>query len=284
MIPLLLLILLCVPINSPQKIDIVQAAKQGDLQQVKAILSQSPEKVRSVDESGYTSLHWASIREHWDVFQLLLEHMPDINAVGADGGTPVHWASHHDDADRIKLLLDAGGNIHIQNRWGRTPLHTAARRGCFRVARLLLDRGSKLDTVTHEGWTPLHVAYLSGHKKIIELLISRGAPTQVKDSEGKIPSELYSERPQPIPIDPKIHVDYIGEYQVDEDFAFKVWQESGHLYMLDFAKDELYPIAKDTFFCQQEPWKVVFTRNDKGEVKEIRVDFLRRSVVGSRLQ
>ncbi|UCC39665.1 MAG: ankyrin repeat domain-containing protein [Candidatus Aminicenantes bacterium] len=263
---------------------IVEAAKKGDIEIVKSILSKMPDKVHFVDESGYTALHWAGMRAHWDILELLMDYRPDVNAVGADGGTPVHWACHHDRPDIIKLLLDREGKLDIQNQWGRTPMHTAVRRGCKKVVTLLLQRGANLDARTKEGWTPLHVAYRSGHKDVINLLISRGASQNIRDNAGKTPKEMYYERPSPISIDPKNYKEYVGEYAVEKGFAFKVWTENDRLYFLDFAPDMIYPIAKDTFFCEQEPWKVTFIRDENNRVYKIEVEFIRRKVSGTKLK
>lgn len=261
-------------------LDIVEAAKQGKFDVVKAILVHDTEEVLSADKTGYTALHWAGMRENWDIFKLLLEYGAEVNIVGADGGTPVHWACHHDRPDMIKILLSKGGGVNIQNRWGRTPLHAAVRRGCREVAALLLEKGAKPDAVTNEGWTPLHVAYRSGHKDVIDLLLSKGLSKETKDTEGKTPPELYAERPTPVQVDTRIYDEYIGEYAVGGDFSFKVWKEDDELYFLDFAVDELYPIAEDVFSCKQEPWRVTFVRNEQGKVYKLEVEFIRRKVTG----
>jgi len=145
-------------IRSPyplSSVDIVTAAKNRDLEAVKLILSNNLKKIHDVDDSGYTALHWAGIRAHWEIFKHLIKYKPDVNAVGADGGTPVHWACHHDRPDMVKLIMDMGGDINIQNQWRRTPLHAAVRRGCIKVASLLLEKGAHPKLKTNEDWTPL---------------------------------------------------------------------------------------------------------------------------------
>jgi ankyrin repeat protein len=41
---------------------IVEAAKNGDFQTVKTILTQNPSKLDATDGDNYTALHWACIR------------------------------------------------------------------------------------------------------------------------------------------------------------------------------------------------------------------------------
>jgi len=279
MFPLIGMVLL-VFTASAQAADIITAAKDGDVETVRSILSKEPEKIHAVGQTGHTALHWAGIRAQWDVFQFLMDYGPDVNAVGGDGGAPLHWSCHHDRPDMIKLLLDRGADLNIQNQWGRTPLHCAVRRGCKKVVALLLEKGADPEATTKEGWTSLHVAYRSGHKDIIDLLISKGFSEDVKDKEGRTPSDMYVERPAPISIDPKLHEEYVGEYFVGKNFSFKVWEENGRLYILDFAADVIYPIDKDVFFCEHEPWRVTFIRDEDDKVCKIEVEFIRRKVTG----
>lgn len=53
--------------------EIVEAAKKGDMETVKAILARDPAKLNALDEDKYTSLHWACMRAHWDVAKYLID-------------------------------------------------------------------------------------------------------------------------------------------------------------------------------------------------------------------
>jgi len=262
--------------------DLVDAAKRGDYHAVHRLIGDSPEAMAVTDSDGYTALHWAGIRGHWRIFTELISAGAPVDAVGGDGGTPLHWACHHDRADMVVLLLDAGANPTVQNRWGRAALHVAARRGCTSVAHLLLERGADPGMVTREGWTPLHVAAMSGQDDVIPILIAGGADPATKDSEGLTATEVARERPAPVETDPSIFSDYVGIYDLGGGFTTKVWREGDALRIREFAPDGLYPIGVDTFFCDQEPWRVEFTRDDIGNVASIALHFLRRTVEGTR--
>ena len=235
--------------------DIVDAAKQGDIHAIHRLLEDSPDSVSSVDDSGYTALHWAGVRGHWRIFQELVAAGAPVNAVGGDGGTPLHWTCHHDRADMVVLLLNSGAEIGVQNRWGRRPIHVAARRGCVSVAGLLLERGADPNAVTREGWTPLHVASMSGHEEMIPILIEGGAEESVKDGDGLTPTEVARARPAPVEINALLLDDYVGIYDLGGGTTSKVWQEGERLKIREFAPDGLYPIDTDAFFCDQEPWR-----------------------------
>ena len=47
-----------------------EAARNGDLETVKAIIEEDPSRFEAIDNEKYTALHWACIREQWDVAKL----------------------------------------------------------------------------------------------------------------------------------------------------------------------------------------------------------------------
>jgi hypothetical protein len=262
--------------------DIVDAAKRGDGHAVHQLIQLDPDQVTIRDDDGYTALHWAAIRGQWAIVAELVAAAAPVNAVGADGGTPLHWACHHDRPDMVVQLLDAGARTDIHNRWGRTPLHIAARRGCHHVAKLLLERGADPNARTAEGWTPLHVAYLSGHDGLVDLLVSAGSDAEQRDDDGLRPAEVARSRPPEVEIDPARLDTYVGIYDLNGGHTVKVWREGDGLGIREFAPDLLYPIGADTFFCRQEPWRITFSRSENGEIDGVELEFLRRSVRGTR--
>ncbi len=263
--------------------DIVDAAKRGDGHAVHRLLQLDPSVVSATDASGYTALHWAAIRGHWRIVSELVAAGAPVNSVGADGGTPLHWACHHDRPDMVALLLDAGADVSVANRWGRTALHVAARRDCRGVAALLLDRGADAGAVTLEGWTPLHVASISGNDEMAALLLARGADPGVRDGSGNRPADLYHPRPEPVEPDASGWDELVGLYDLGHGSTVKIWQEEGALRIREYAPDELYAVGRDEFACRQEPWRVRFRRGEDGAVEGVEVEFLRRTVDGTRM-
>ncbi len=261
--------------------DLVEAAKRGDYHAVHKLI----ENGSDLDARGpmdFTALHWAGIRGHWRIVEELVAAGAPVNAVGSDGGTPLHWVCHHDRPDAVRLLLDAGADVSVQNRWGRTPLHVAARRGCVEVAEMLIDAGADPNATTNEGWTPMHVAAKSGHVAILDLLESRGADPTRRDSDGLTPCRGWRRRPSAIEATLSAPDDYVGIYDLGQGFTIKVWNDKGHLHLREFAPDGLVPVREDEFVCLQEPWRVRFLRDERGSVHEIEVQFLRRTVRGTK--
>ena len=263
--------------------ELIRAAQNGRLDRVEALVSEDPATTDLGDGSGYTPLRWAGIRGNGDVAAFLIGAGADPNSVGADGGTPLHGAAHHDDPAMMKALLSAGGDFSARNRWGRTPLHVAARRGCLDVARVLLDAGADPNATTNEGWTTLNVAYQGGHPRMVELLLARGADPKLADREGLVPGEKTLDRPEPVPLSRRVLDEYVGRYDLGDGAGFHVWRVGDRMNLMEFAPDEMTPVAVDTFYTAREPWRVVFLRGEGGTVSGVEVDFLRRTVMARKI-
>ena len=271
-------ILLALPIIlAAIKENIVEAAKNGDLKTVKTILSQDPTKLNAIDEEGYTSLHWACMRAHWDIVGFLIKKGADLNIIGRDGGTPINWAVHHDKVEIIQLMVEKGANLNSRNQWGMTELHTAIWRGCINVVEYLLDHGSDPTIKTNEGWTAMHYAYRSGHDNIIEMLRKRGLSMIEKDNMGRTPQYLYFKKPNPIKLTLEELDEYIGKYYIGDYLLLEIWREDDRLKVMEFGPDEIYPVAKDFFYFRQAPWTLIFTRDENGKIHHAQLSFIRRS-------
>jgi hypothetical protein len=256
---------------------IVEVAKDGDLDTVQMMLENNPAALNALDDSGYTSLHWACIRGHWDIVRYLIGRGADLTVQGGDGGTALNWAVHHDNVEIAGLMIDNGARLNVQNQWGMTELHTAIWRGCVNVVEYLLDKGSDPMIRTKEGWTAMHYAYRSGHDNVIELLKSKGVSLDVQDNTGRYPQHLYFKKPEPIELSQKELDEYVGKYYIGDYLLLDVWREGDRLRVIEFGPDEIYPVAKDFFYFKQAPWTLIFTRDEEGKIHHAQLSFIRRS-------
>ncbi len=90
--------------------EVHDAARNGDLGQVEALLKGSLDLVFSKDNSGWTPLDWAAAFDHKDVAQLLLANKADVNARNNNGATPLGWAVHEGYKDVADFLRQHGGH------------------------------------------------------------------------------------------------------------------------------------------------------------------------------
>ena len=207
--------------------EIHDAARNGDLAKVKALLSDNPDLVFSKESnSGLTPLTCAASRGRKDVVKLLLANKADVNAKADDGATPLCLAADHGHVDVVELLLankadvnakDDRGNtpllsavkghkdivqlllsnkadVNAKANNGETPLIFAADRGHRDIAELLLANGAEVNAKNGDGTTPLHIAAFKGHKDVVELLLANKAEVNAKDNDGATPLHLAAQQ------------------------------------------------------------------------------------------
>jgi len=126
------------------EINVVRAVKAGDLETLRALITQSPELI------GITR--------------------------GCDGRTLLHIAAQNGDASMVVFLLKSGADVNAKTTpAGWTVIHAAVKGGNQEVVQLILDQGANVDVKTIRGLTPLKLARASEKKAIASLLVTKGA-------------------------------------------------------------------------------------------------------------
>lgn len=104
---------------------LLEAAKNGNISVVKAILEIEPNLVNCRDLEGRHS-------------------------------TPLHFASGYNHPEVVKLLLDAGADTQARDKGGLVPLHNACSYGHYAVAELLIKNGAHVNVSDIWKFSPLH--------------------------------------------------------------------------------------------------------------------------------
>lgn len=171
----LLFILFCFTISSMAQ-DIHEAAKTGDLDGLKKILSENPSLVNSPDKDKMTPLHHAIDAGNLKAASLLISHGADVNAVNFKTETPLHIAAYEGNAGAVRLLLEHNADPTMREMRDRIPLFLACNWGDdLETVRLLIDAGSDVNDKNNRGEIVLVSTLYYGKKEIIDLLIDRGA-------------------------------------------------------------------------------------------------------------
>lgn len=90
---------------------LVKASTYGDKKIVKILLKVGAD-VNAEDNSGWTSLMWASRNACKELVELLLEAGADVNAKDKTGLTSLIWASRYEHKEIVNTLLKAGAYIN----------------------------------------------------------------------------------------------------------------------------------------------------------------------------
>ncbi|XP_056423996.1 ankyrin repeat and SOCS box protein 3 isoform X2 [Hyla sarda] len=145
--------------------------------------------------SGWNPLHQASLMEHTDLIQLLLENGVDKECRDDFGITPLFIAAQYGKYESLRLLSSHGADVNCQAKDKATPLFIAAQEGHEKCAELLLSTGADPNLYCNDdGWQlPIHAAAQMGRSKILEMLIlvtSRVCNTG-KDQVSPVYSAVY---------------------------------------------------------------------------------------------
>ncbi|KAK3087153.1 hypothetical protein FSP39_002416 [Pinctada imbricata] len=92
--------------------------KEGNVQQIKTLLSNGGIKVNDSDDTGMTLMHWACDRGNVDMVQALLALKADVNIQDEEKQTPLHYAVSCEHAEVVRLLLSHGANKDLRDSDG----------------------------------------------------------------------------------------------------------------------------------------------------------------------
>ena len=184
--------------------DICAASALGDVGCVAALLKEDPTLVNTM-WGNFTPLHWAVLKDHNAVAELLIAKGANINAKDRHGETPLYiaaargrtavaellvakgaqidifTASALGNVDRVMTFLKADPNVaNARGPGDFTPLYCAAACGQRSVAEILIAKGAKVDAKCHTGATPLCGAVWLDHRATAELLIDKGADVNIR--------------------------------------------------------------------------------------------------------
>jgi ankyrin repeat protein len=200
--------------------NIRQAVRDGDIQRVRSLIAEKPERVRQVDAVGNSALHIAVAANNLEMVRLLIESRSPLDARNGNGRTPAvislfglhRWwrdeakpeildlllksgaeytvliAATVGDEARVRELLQADPSLpNAADACCRRPLSGAASQGHAHIVRLLLEHGADPNAkeAICQGGYSLHAAARKGFIEIVRLLLEKGAvPQHWVDSSG----------------------------------------------------------------------------------------------------
>lgn len=205
---------------------LIQATQQGDLQTLRAVLDQHPEKINLTGGAwDKPLLHNAAWEGHLNIIEELIERGFDVNTrCKSDNAYAMHFAAEKGYFDIVRRLVEAGGDIH-----GDGDDHELGVLGwatCFSevhedVAAYLMDRGATLhifsaialsrgddvNRMVEDDPTqlerkmsrnehhrrPLHHAADKNRPAMVRLILDLGADATIADASGATPMSYASD-------------------------------------------------------------------------------------------
>jgi ankyrin repeat protein len=173
--------------------ELIAAARVGDTEKVKQLLSKGVDINASEPESGDTALLAAIDKGQWATAEYLLTQRPDLTCEDKNGNSPLYLAVSRGDSaiGMVKRLLEAGAPVDlgpkVGDNAGATPVHICCAIGANACLEALLTRGASATRQRPGGSTPLHTAAIGGDRVTVELLCKAGASVAVLNDEKRTP-------------------------------------------------------------------------------------------------
>lgn len=183
-----------------QELTFLQQVQKAHYGAVQATLKQHPEYVHLRDEAGQTPLHLASQIHDRPMFELILDHDPEIDAqvnghildyIAVNGSsdhghlnTALHNTVLWADLPMIEKLLKRRAALNLPNAQNWTPLHLSLFSNRDDITLLLLEYGADVNTPGLFGQRPLHIAIERGDAERVELLLKHAAKPHLADDNA----------------------------------------------------------------------------------------------------
>jgi len=190
---------------------IVEAVQAGDVERVRALVAEHPERAAERDARGVSALLHACYLRRPDIVDAIIPHLPALDlleaaAVGdsrrvaqwlenedtvdrrsGDGFTALHYAAFFGWPEIAGLLIAAGADVSAvaSNPMAVQPLHSAAAVSQRDVAERLLAAGADPDARQQGGFVPIHAAAQNGDDALAELLLGHGADPALETDDGR---------------------------------------------------------------------------------------------------
>ncbi|XP_022915971.1 ankyrin repeat domain-containing protein 49-like [Onthophagus taurus] len=126
------------PHETPEK-EVLWAAENGELNDLKRLIEANAELINIVDKDGYSPLHRACYGNHIEMVEYLLTKGANIGSKTQMKWEPLHSCCQWSHTQCAIRLLQEGADVNAISDGGQTPLHVAANHGaCYDMIQLLL--------------------------------------------------------------------------------------------------------------------------------------------------
>ncbi len=143
------------------------------------------------------TIHEAAAAGLLEQVQAMIENTPRLlDEISDHGFTPLGIATHFGKEDVVRFLLSKGAdaNIQSQNGYNVYPLHAAISSNFENIAKMLIEAGAEVNVFQASRTSPLHIASQNGNIELIILLLEHGALVEIKNDMGKTASDLAAEK------------------------------------------------------------------------------------------
>ncbi len=125
--------------------EFIKAAKQGDLEKLKNLLTQDQTLLNARDTDNSTALHCAAWKGHRELIAFLITSGADVQVHNSNdhwGTTALHAAAHANQAAIVLMLIEAGADVNAKDMNDQTPLFHTTFHKATAAAKVLTQHGA----------------------------------------------------------------------------------------------------------------------------------------------
>lgn len=196
---------------------LLTAVQDRNLSKAEVLVSRGA-NINTKNDDGYTSLHFAVLKNFQSGIDYLIKKGANIDAKDNLGRTPLHWAARDGYLGIVQAITEGGANLDVKDKDNKTPSDLASWKGYKNIAQylkqvqldkkllaaakgndyhevqILVSQGASLEAKDRNGRTSLYMASWNGNLDVVKYLIGKGSSINVKDKDGKTPLGIAIER------------------------------------------------------------------------------------------
>ncbi len=143
--------------SSFSQIDVFEASRSGNLEDLKTAYNQDNTIFDSLNEHGFSPLILAVYRNKVESIEFILSKDADVNYQSQEG-TALHAACYRGDFEVASLLIEKGANVNLLGGQNISCLIYAIQSKNEQLVKLLVDTDADLCPLDNAGRTPLELA------------------------------------------------------------------------------------------------------------------------------
>jgi len=113
--------------------------KSGSTGDIVEMVQKNKDIIKSVDELGNTSLHYAAGAGNCETISLLLKYGISVNSMNKRRETALFKAALRGRFEAVKLLMGAGADPELKNADGKKPIDVASTEECRAELQPVVD-------------------------------------------------------------------------------------------------------------------------------------------------